>query len=189
MKPNRPGYIFGYGSLLGDRADNQDRRAEPLICHLHGYRRTWNVAMDNRRTLPGYKYYIDPQTGERPAIFVTFLNLVPNRSQLVNGVLFPVDPDQLEVLDDRERNYERHEVTDNVSEHVAGQVWVYIGTPDSEDRFREGQRSGQAVVSREYIDGVYADFRLTGEQALREFEASTDEPGCPIVDLVRVDVE
>ncbi|MHB8233505.1 MAG: gamma-glutamylcyclotransferase family protein, partial [Solirubrobacteraceae bacterium] len=90
---NSPAYVFGYGSLLPDSADNwakQDRR----MCRLRGYRRAWNVAMDNTQDLPGYKYYRDP-SGERPPIFVTFLNLVPAAGRNVNGIVFRVDPHEL----------------------------------------------------------------------------------------------
>ena len=71
-------FVFGYGSLV--------RRPGGIPCHLLGHRRAWNVAMDNRRTIPGYKYYVDPETGERPPVRVTFLNLYPAAEGQVNGV-------------------------------------------------------------------------------------------------------
>ena len=46
--------------------------------------------MDNRRTIPGYKYYVDPDTGERPPVHVTFLNIYPAAEGRVNGIAFPV---------------------------------------------------------------------------------------------------
>ena len=64
-------FLFGYGSLL--------RFPGGIPCHLLGHRRAWNVAMDNRQTIPGYKYYVDPDTGERPPVHVTFLNIYPHR--------------------------------------------------------------------------------------------------------------
>ena len=33
--------------------------------------------MDNSRDLPGYKYYLDPGTGDRPAGSVAYLDLAP----------------------------------------------------------------------------------------------------------------
>ena len=41
--------------------------ADGFVCDLHGYRRQWGVAMDNRRDLPGYKHYTD-EFGLRPAV-------------------------------------------------------------------------------------------------------------------------
>ena len=43
--------VFGYGSLAEPRA------GRPL--RLAGWRRVWGVAMDNRVTIPGYKYFLD----------------------------------------------------------------------------------------------------------------------------------
>ena len=66
--------------------------------------------MDNTRDLPGYKHYIDPETGRRPAIYVTYLDLARDDEATTRGVVFPVDPPALEELDRRERNYRRSEV-------------------------------------------------------------------------------
>ena len=58
-------YVFVYGSLLGIEV------AAPCVLRDHAC--GWDVAMDNRATIPGYKYYVDPGAGERPAVYVTFL--------------------------------------------------------------------------------------------------------------------
>src|SRR5215218_6013856 len=93
-------FVFGYGSLASDGG---------TPARLHGYRRAWNVSMDNRVTIPGYKYYLD-EAGERPEVFVTFLNLVAGDG--VDGVVLEV-PD-IAALDARERNYARVEVTGSI---------------------------------------------------------------------------
>jgi hypothetical protein len=189
--PERPGggliidmaarqYVFGYGSLL-ERAAADGAR----VCELAGYRRTWNVAMDNTRTIPGYKHYVDAATRERGAWFVTFLNIVPDVAAQVNGVLLSVDASLLERLDQRERNYQRVDVSAALLEAVDGQAWAYLGVPDAVDRFELGRRTGRAVISREYQERVQADFTSAG--ALARFEELTDPPPCPILDLVRID--
>ncbi len=177
-------HVFGYASLTSDM-----RRAGEELCRLHGYRRAWNVATDNSLTLDRHKIYLDPASGEQPAVFVTFLNLVPVEKGSVAGVLFPVTPAALEVLDRRERNYARCEVSEAVSEPVEGRVWCYFGLPEAEARYRAGAAAGRAVISREYRDRVLAGFAACGEEALADFEATTDPAGCPIVELERVDLE
>ena len=92
-------YVFGYGSLLNPRS----RAAQASACGLEGFRRTWDVAMDNTKTIPGYKYYVDAVSGDRPALFVTFVNLRPSPGEVVSGVAFPVDRERLAALDRRER--------------------------------------------------------------------------------------
>ncbi len=172
--------MFGYGSLL-ERASGAGAR----VCELGGYRRMWNVAMDNSRTIPGYKHYLDAETGERGPWFVTFLNIVPDRSGRVNGVLVSVDDSLLERLDRRERNYGRVEVTGAVTGPVDGEVWAYTGLSEAVARFEHGRRVHRAVISREYLDGVRADFASMGE--LERFEQLTDPLPCPVLELRRID--
>ena len=74
-----PAFVFGYGSLLGARR----RRA---VRGWPGHRRRWAVAMDNRRTIPGYKYFLDAD-GARPDVYVTFLDAVAGaRARRVDGL-------------------------------------------------------------------------------------------------------
>jgi hypothetical protein len=192
MTEQRHDFVFGYGSLLRgygpDVADrNAVRRTGARIAHLRGYCRTWNVAMDNRIDLPGYKFYRDP-SGERPSVFVTFLNVIPSSHRGLNGVLFPATREDVDTLDARERNYERADVTTWVIDAPPGRVWTYIGTREAEDRYEIGIAAGRAVISREYYAGVLQDFARLGERALAEFTATTEPPACPIIDLERIDL-
>jgi hypothetical protein len=138
--------------------------------------------MDNRRTIPGYKYYVDPETGERPAVHVAFLNIYPAPAGGVNGIAVPVDPEVLDQLDRRERNYERIDVSALLDVDLGGTVWTYLGSEAGRERFE----SGSAVVSQEYFDGIRDDFATAG--GLDEFDRSTDRLTVPLRRLTRVDV-
>lgn len=171
--------VFGYGSLaLGARP----------TAELTGMRREWNVAMDNSLTIPGYKYYVDAATGARPEVFVTFLNLVDDPEQTVNGALLALGAGPLAHLDERERNYQRVDVSDLMAEPSSGRVWAYMGRDDARARFEEAHRAGRAVVGRAYLTAVRAGFELAGTAELSEFDRSTIPPPCPVVDLRRVEV-
>ena len=147
--------VFGYGSLvvLG---------AEPFV--LEGWRRTWGVAMDNSVALPGYKVYEYPSTGERPQVFVAFLDLVPDPAATTTGTL--LDNPDIEALDRRERNYIRTPVlTDVVS---------YIGAPEARRRFDNGISEDKLVITLEYLDRV-------------RWPAGAELP-CPVRELRRIDL-
>jgi hypothetical protein len=120
--------------------------------------------MDNTVDLPGYKYYVDPETGERPALFVTFLNVVEGAGS-VDGVTFDGDP---AVLDPRERNYERRRV---------GDVWVYVGTREARERYERGRALGTAVVDANYLEAV------------RDVFPDVPHPDVPVRRLRRIDLE
>ncbi len=181
-------YVFGYGSLL-ERWRGQDGAGTgPRAAELSRFRRTWNVAMDNQRTIPGYKYYVDATTGERSDWFVTFLNVVPDSESTVNGVLFAVTDELLADLDGRERNYDRIDVSGLVAPAVDGRAWVYSGSAAAVERFERGRRAGRAVIARGYYDRVLNDFAAMGAPVLAAFKRLTDPPPCPVLELRRVDI-
>jgi len=167
-----PAFVFGYGSLL--------EHGNGVLCRLAGHRRRWGVAMDNRRTIPGYKYFLDPD-GARPDVFVTFLDAVAERGSSVHGVAFGVSAVALGELDARERNYRRVDVTAMVDAELGGRVWAYLGLEEARERFEAGVRAGTAVVSRAYVEGVRAGFAAFG----LDFE---EEPEVPVRDLTLVRV-
>jgi len=169
-----PAYVFGYGSLL------EPGTGTP--CRLRGHRRRFGVAMDNRRTIPGYKYFLDAATGERPAVCVAFLDVVADGAAAVEGVAFEVSASALEALDARERNYRRVEVSDRLDADLGGPVWAYTGVEASRERYECAVRDGTAVVSRAYLEGVRAGFAALG----LGFDA--DPHGLPVIDLTRIDV-
>jgi cation transport regulator ChaC len=178
-------YVFGYGSLLTPAGDGI---AGMVAGQLRGYRRTWNVAMDNSRAIPGYKQYVDPTTGTPPRCFVVFLNIVTDPDRDVNGALFPVSANDLAALDRRERNYDRIEVSSSLAEPVAGPVWTYVGSKGGMERFQTGVHTDSAVISAGYAQAVRRGLALLGNGAEAEFDSMTDPPPCPIVPLRRVPV-
>jgi len=179
-------HVFAYGSLVRDLAGGEElaRRG----AHLRDHRRVWNVAMDNSVSLPGYKYYLDAEDSSRPQVFVAFLNLRPAPGHRVNGMLVPVSAEELLELDGRERNYTRREVTSSIEQAAGGRVWSYFGKPEACQRFDAGLRVARAVIDKSYLERVRAGFGAVSEDALAEFEQSTDPHGCPALRLMRVDL-
>ncbi|MGH2918606.1 MAG: gamma-glutamylcyclotransferase family protein [Solirubrobacteraceae bacterium] len=174
-------FVFGYGSLV-------ESSVGQVPCRLEGHRRRWGVAMDNTIDLPGYKYFVDPRTGKRPELFVAFLDIEPAPAGSVNGTAFAVSDATLAQLDARERSYARLDVTAMLREDLGGRVYAFTGRPDARERCAKARREGSVVVSSEYYAGVRDGFARLGDAALEDFTSSTDEPGCPVIALVRVDL-
>jgi hypothetical protein len=184
-------FVFGYGSLIAWARPvlTRELKADGFIADLAGLRRVWGVAMDNRRDLPGYKYYTDAG-GRRPDVFVAYLDLVPAHPApgeppaKLNGVCLPVDDAALERLDRRERNYERVDVSDRVAADGA-RVWAYIGVAAARERLAEGRRTGTAVIDAGYLRTVQAGFVALGDGELGVVQASLDPGDLPVVELTR----
>jgi hypothetical protein len=124
--------------------------------------------MDNSLDLPGYKYYVDAETGQRAAVFVTFVNIEPEPECAVDGVVFPAADDELPLLDARERNYERRRVGED--------LWAFVGTGDARARYERGAALGTAVVDAEYLRLVCESF------------PDIDRPDLPVRALRRIDI-
>jgi hypothetical protein len=181
-----PQFVFGYGSLAAELpfAPGRKPRDEGFVADLPGFTRGWGVAMDNRRDLPGYKYYT-ARDGTRPQVFVSFLDVAPAPGAAgVNGLCLPVDAGQLTRLDRRERNYARLDVSDRIDAGGA-LVWVYVGTPAARGRLRDAQRDGLAVIDATYQRAVEAAFAALGADELARCRASLVPGDLPVVELVR----
>jgi cation transport regulator ChaC len=182
---NEKFYIFGYGSLVDER-ELRDYLNEigveaghPKEARLWGYRRAWDVAMDNRENIQGYKYYRDPRSHQRPSCFVTFLNIYPSDASSTNGIAFEVPEKALAELDRRERNYKRIDVTDRFHPQLGGRVWTYIATVDGRARYNTAEHDGSAVIQEEYIAKVERAFQSRGEKFYDQYIKSTDPPTVP----------
>jgi Gamma-glutamyl cyclotransferase, AIG2-like len=173
--------VFGYGSLATEHGG--------AAVVLRGYRRVWGVAMENVRDLPGYKHYRLRSDGSRPDVFVAFVDLRPQPGWSVTGRCLPVDDAGLEVLDRRERNYRRVDVTADVdaAPAAAATVWAYLGSAHARGRFAAGQRSSSTVVSRDYLQLVRAGIAALGPGELEEFERTSGLERLAVWDLERVE--
>jgi Gamma-glutamyl cyclotransferase, AIG2-like len=165
--------VFGYGSLVAGGARSAT---------LSGWRRTWGVAMDNTVDLPGYKHYEVPETGERPAVFVAFLDVEPHPGAEVFGAVAEVQDAALPALDARERNY-----VPTAVQTSAGPAVAYVGRPEARERRRRGVAAGTCVVHRGYLEAVRAGFAALAPGGAERFDATTGPPPGPVVDLRRVD--
>jgi len=183
-------FVFGYGSLAAELpfVPGREPREEGFVADLPGFARGWGVAMDNRRDLPGYKYYTD-RAGRRPPVFVTFLDLVPadGDGAAVNGLCRPVAESELVALDRRERNYERIDVSDRIDAGGA-RVWAYLGSVAGRARCDAGRAAGTAVIDASYLRAVTAGFAAMGEAEHRRCRSSLEPRGLPVTELVRHDL-
>jgi cation transport regulator ChaC len=168
-------WVFGYASLVHDHAGGG---AVPAV--LEGWRRTWGVATDNTRSIPGYKMYLDRRDGSRPAVYVAFLDVERDPGGRVRGLATPVDEERLAELDVRERNYDRTDVSGQVR-GVEGTAWTYVGSAEGRARLRQGTEAGAAVISRDYLEKVRRGFGGLDE-------ADPLPEGLPVWDLDRVDL-
>ena len=128
---------------------------------LAGYRRGWTVATDNAVEEREVAYF-DPRTGARPPVQVLFLNAEPAIGARIDGIVLRIRPEDLPVLDRREGNYRRVDVTRWVDLAAAepgrrpDRIWLYTGTREATLAAAAGTTAGTAVIWRRYLERVRA---------------------------------
>lgn len=181
-------FVFGYGSLAspGSVQATLGRPLGPGQFHpadLAGWRRAWNVGSD-RSSHPERTFVLDADGSEFTGLTVV-LGITPSAPDAVAcpGAVFAVGAGDLDLLDVRERNYERIEVTGAVTwaampEHR--RVYTYRPRPQAVRRIADAQATGRPIAVRQgYVDLVHAAFRSTGRWAA--FRATTPTIGFPLV--------
>ena len=144
--------------------------------------------MDNRVDVPGYKHYRLRATAAGPPSSSRSWTCSRTRRPTTHGICVPVDDAQLPVIDHRERNYERIDVTGDVTPPGRGTVWAYAGAGRGPPpRWSRRVREGAAVVSRDYLERTRAAFAALGPAALADFEASAALGDLPVWDLQRLE--
>ncbi len=168
-------YLFGYGSLVNRRslarAVGREVAAEELRpARLAGWRRTWGAA---ERVIPD---------GQTEPVWAAFLDLEPDPTARVNGVLIALTDAELASVEARERGYTRVEVTDHVIVEPALQVALQGGTRTITFAGRKQPAPVGQVVLREYLRLVEEGFAALGPEQLAELRRTTEPAGAPFLD-------
>ena len=172
MLPDQPNnFIFGYGSLVNTASRNATS-ARPIsaiparVSAAFGYIRVWNDRSPSGFTALGLR---------RPA---------PGESAMtINGVVYPVDGNDMAAFDARERGYVRVEVPHADIEAVSwqalpaqGRIWVYV--PDvagKEPGVGLPQPDAKYPMLESYIDIVVEGGLEYGTEFAREIIATTKD--------------
>jgi cation transport regulator ChaC len=183
--PKPVAYVFGYASLvaLPESLSIEGAEHSPVRGRLLGFRRYWGAAMNNWEGGEDVKHFLDRESGERPRIRVAYLDVEPQDGCSVNGVAIPVDAERMEMLDAREINYSRLDVSAAFEPQLRQRVFTYIGLDSARERCRQGAAEGNVFVSSDYAGSVRRAFERLDPQALAEFERTTDPLPFPERDL------
>lgn len=167
-------YIFGYGSLvcpddiavtLGHTVDV----IQPVT--LQGWIRDWSVVVDNRLSRPRYYQLIEDNSIPD---YVVALNVRrPGEGEVAtnpNGVLFEVSEVDLLLLDARECNYDRVDVTEDVLGAPNGVVYTYTGLAQHLLHVHDEQ---EVIVPQSYARLVADGFAKLGEDMYAQYAHST----------------
>ncbi len=180
-------WIFGYGSLVSPASMattiGRDVPAEDVaVAHLDGYGRRWNYGSLHLRG----DWLVDGVSVSRG--LVVSLGLVAGDTETCNGVIVRVTDDELAMLDWRERDYERTDVSEGIRVEGAQRtsaverVVTYVPRPSAVERYEAARTDGRAAIRQSYWDLVRTAFADLGGGHLTQYE-TTPAPDVPVVDM------
>jgi hypothetical protein len=169
--PGQPtNFIFGYGSLINSASRNSTAGAPvpalPVrISAAFGYFRTWNDRSPSGFTALGVRRAGPGETGST-----------------INGVLYPVEGNDMAKYDLREKGYARVEVPREDIEALSwrrlpesGAIWVYAPVgPDGQPGVGLPPPDAQYPLLESYVDVVVEGGLEYGEDFARELLETTD---------------
>lgn len=169
--PRQPSaFIFGYGSLINTASRNASLPGPGTVAAIpvriaasFGLVRTWNARSMSGFTALGLRR---PRPGEA--------------ASTINGVIYPVEGEDLAAFDAREVGYVRAEVGRGEMEAVswqglpgAGRVWLYVPTQSESDPGDGGAPSADFPLLQSYVDVVVEGALEYGEDYARELIETT----------------
>ncbi|MFG3557459.1 gamma-glutamylcyclotransferase family protein [Micromonospora sp. NPDC047557] len=186
-------YVFGYGSLVSPQSvestlGHEVDQARFNYAILAGWRRSWNVASD-KGSHPERTFRL--ADGSEYTGVTVVLGIEESRSSAgCNGSVFPVSRQDLSLLDVRERNYERREVTRWVT--WAGKpdqctVYTYVPTAEAMEKLAAAQASRRQInVRAGYVNLVHRAFAQINQ--LESYHLTTERPPFPVEEMA-VEIE
>jgi cation transport regulator ChaC len=178
-------WVFGYGSLvspvsLARTIGRHPVDGEMFAAVLAGFGRRWNYGSLRQRA-----DWHGPHGAVRQGVVVS-LGLEALDDERCNGAVVKVTDDELALLDWRESDYERTDVTDQVVADggvPAGPIVTYVPRPSAIDRYRSARDERRAAIRRSYVDLVDDAFAALGGDHLDQYRTGTRPPDVPIVDF------
>jgi cation transport regulator ChaC len=176
-------WVFGYGSLVSPTslASTIGRRtgaSDVCIATLSGYGRRWNYGSLHLRG--------DWRHGDAFVEngLVVSLGLTAEDDARCNGVVVRVTSDELAMLDWRERDYQRTDVTDRIAADgpLTGPVVTYVPRPSAIERYQEARDARRAAIRRSYWELVADAFAALGSDHAAAY-ATTPAPDVPVVEM------
>lgn len=178
-------WVFGYGSLVSPASTAAtigravERTGGYHAATLVTYGRRWNYGSLRQRA----RWTSDGRTIDDGV--VVSLGLERADDETANGAVIRVSDDELALLDRRESDYDRVEVTDLVDAGRAlrpGEpVVTYVPRASAIHRFERARAERVAAVKTSYVALVEQAFSELGVDELERYLRTTPPPDVPVL--------
>ncbi len=185
-------WVFGYGSLVDPESLGSTLGRTVTVgldfveAQLTGWGRRWNYGVGHvtgRWVSPGGQL-VDNGV-------IVALGVVPAPGELTNGVVARVTEVELARLDHRERDYDRVDVSEALTDvrspgrspglGVGDRVVTYVPRASAIARYEAARDARVAGIRHTYWGLVDAAFAVLGPAQLHSYRSSTPLPDVPVV--------
>jgi cation transport regulator ChaC len=179
-------WVFGYGSLVAPASIGRtlgrpvERRVGYEAAWLEGFGRRWNYGSLHQRG------DWDGPDGRVERGVIVCLGLAVSTDERCNGAVIELADDELALLDWRERDYDRVDVTDAVTveaDGFAGRIVTYLPRRSAIERYLAARDGRRAAIRRSYVDLVEGAFEELGRGHLAAYRSATPAPDVPVVEV------
>jgi len=182
-----PTWVFGYGSLVDPESLGRTlgRQVTPgvdfLAAELTGWGRRWNYGVGH---VVGTWRHADGTLIDDGVIVA--LGVVAAPHETINGIVARVSGVEIAALDQRERDYDRVDVTASVTVRTEAfepeaRIVTYVPRPSAIERYETARDDGRAGIRSTYWGLVDAAFAVWGADQLERYRSTTPPPDVPVV--------
>jgi cation transport regulator ChaC len=182
-----PTWVFGYGSLVDPESLGRTlgRVVTPgidfLSADLAGWGRRWNYGVGH---VVGTWRRADGAVIDDGVIVA--LGVVMAANETANGIVARVSDVEIAALDQRERDYDRVDVTVAVTVNGGAlepdaRIVTYVPRSSAIERYETARDEGRAGIRNTYWGLVDAAFAVWGPEQLERYRSSTPPPDVPVV--------
>jgi len=182
-----PTWVFGYGSLVDPESLGRTlgRQVTPgvdfLAAELTGWGRRWNYGVGH---VVGTWRRADGTLIDDGVIVA--LGVVAAPHETINGIVARVSGVEIAALDQRERDYDRVDVTASVTVRTEAfepeaRIVTYVPRPSAIERYETARDDGRAGIRSTYWGLVDAAFAVWGADQLERYRSTTPPPDVPVV--------
>lgn len=153
--------------------------SDVMVAHLGNYGRRWNYGARHRTG-----NWVDGDRSVDAGLIVA-LGLALADGESCNGVAIRVTPEELAQLDLRERDYDRTDVTRQITldrDEDVSQVVTYVPRAAAVQRFEKARDAGRAAIEMRYWNLVRSAFDELGPHHRSLFD-TTPAPDVPVVEI------
>jgi hypothetical protein len=169
-------YTFVYDYLVDPENEFfKKRQIKPIPGYLNGYRRNWEVAVDNQEK---EIYLLDGETYQGK---IAILNLYQDQMSSCPGAAIPTNKKLGKWFRSQagKTYYLSQDLRESFSIDLDKPLYTWLASRAGVENYLAGEIADRLIYDRHYFEAVENAFAACGAEFYSNYKDSTDWPNCP----------